>query len=89
MNDTLNIPYLNGTIPEIPTTDATGIKGASLNNISHVNYYAFGFSGAGSAGQLPCVHWFGEDYPNTSLYERSVNSSGSVWQFRDRYLRVS
>ena len=93
MNDTLNIPFLNSSIPEIPTTDATGITAATLNNISHVNYNLLrvfgtrGPPGAASFGfQQPCVHWFGEDYPKTTLYERLVNSSVSILQLRDRYI---
>lgn len=89
MNDTLNIPFFNNTF--LPTTNADGITGATLNNISHANYNLLrvlstsGPPGAASFGfQQPCVHWFGENYPITALYERAVNSSVSIWQLRDR-----
>ena len=90
MNDTLNIPFFNNT--DLPTTNQNGIASATLTNITHANYNLLrvlstrGPPGAASFGfQQPCVHWFGEDYPETSLYERPVNSSVSAWQFRDRY----
>ena len=70
MNNDLNIPIFS----------PLGAANESTNVINHVNFNLLPvFSRKGPPGasifsfQQPCVHWFGEDYPNSDLYERPVD----------------
>ena len=91
MDDKLNIPFLNRSAVTVPITSSKGYARATLENITHVNYNLLrvlstkGPPGAAGLGfQQPCVHWFGEKYPNSPLYERPVNTSIPALSFRDR-----
>lgn len=82
MNDTIKVPFLNVSDPSIPVTSASGITGTTGVNVSNANYNLVrvlsntGPPGAATASfSQPCVNWFGEDYPITSLYEQAVNST--------------
>ena len=92
MDKALNIPILNRSLSTIPVTDVSGITGATTETIKHVNYNLLrvlstrGPPGAAALGfQQPCVHWFGENYPKSALYEQPVDNTTSPLQLRDRY----
>ncbi|KAJ3000665.1 hypothetical protein HDV02_004350 [Globomyces sp. JEL0801] len=78
----LNIPYWRVNDDNITITNGKDIFGSTLDEIKHVNYArvaSFAGSqrpGASSATFIrPCVFWYGEDYPLSSLYEKSSGAS--------------
>jgi hypothetical protein len=88
-----NIPNLSMNYSGVPVTSSDGIAASTTNETKHVNFNLLPvFSRKGPPGasifsfQQPCVHWFGEDYPNSDLYERPVDRKmkSSIIQFRDR-----
>jgi hypothetical protein len=63
-----------------PVTSSEGIAAATTNETKHVNFNLLPvYSRKGPPGasifsfQQPCVHWFGEDYPKSDLYERPID----------------
>lgn len=91
--DKFNIPISDISEIPIPQTGPDGITGATQDKIKHVNYNLFrvlstkGAPGAAFVGfRQPCVHWFGEDYPISALYEQPAVNVSSVFQLRDRYI---
>jgi hypothetical protein len=64
MNQTLNIPYLNLSIPEIPETSSAGYTGATEAKVKHANFLLYrslglqGPPGAASASfRQPCIYF--------------------------------
>jgi hypothetical protein len=100
--DKNNIPNLNMNYKGAPVTSSEGIAAATTNETRHVNFNLLPvFSRKGPPGasifsfQQPCVHWFGEDYPYSDLYERPIDMAlplasnsrmkkSSILEFRDR-----
>lgn len=78
--DDNNLPNLNIAYVGVPVTSSKGITAATVNETKHVNFNLLPvYSRNGPPGasifsfQQPCVHWFGEDYPASELYERPVD----------------
>lgn len=78
--DQNNVPNFNMAYIGAPITSSEGITAATTNETKHVNFNLLPvFSRNGPPGasiftfQQPCVHWFGENYPTTDLYERPID----------------
>lgn len=78
--DLNNVPNLNLAYDGVSITSSEGITAATTNETKHVNFNLLPvFSRNGPPGasifsfQQPCVHWFGENYPNSDIYERPVD----------------
>ncbi|KAJ3257632.1 hypothetical protein HK103_004420 [Boothiomyces macroporosus] len=69
--DSMNIPIWNLENPNLPKNSSDGIKGAKLPIYTNVNFRFFG------GRPQPCVLWYGEDYPKSSVYERPTTASGN------------
>ncbi|KAJ1551584.1 hypothetical protein HK096_007684, partial [Nowakowskiella sp. JEL0078] len=82
--NSVNLPITNQNDPKNVFTTNDGIPGAQTNNISHFNFLSgssFLTSSSLSAlgiASIPCVRWFGQNYPYSEPYERNPNISVSV-----------
>lgn len=87
----INIPYWISADGVIPSSPGKGtLPGATLDSVLNANWAvvrALSTNGPPGASALfakrPCVFWYGEEYPFSSLYERDPGVSGVL--VRDRY----
>jgi hypothetical protein len=81
--DVNNIPILNISLPDFPTTDNSGYVGATSNNITHANILIPPLNnvqtGGGPPGALgstltkPCIYAFGPYVKNDTPLTQDVN----------------
>jgi hypothetical protein len=94
MNE-INLPIWKLDDARLPKSGPEGIVGADIlkpgENLYHVNWALIrgqlGLSGPPGAQaqnyQRVCVNWFGEEYPQSPLYERPATTNGTAAFIRD------
>lgn len=74
----INVPIYNESDPRLPKSPGKNVLTNSKNDeVIHVNFgevSSFKITGPPGAAALkarrPCVFWFGDEYPTSSIYER-------------------
>ena len=80
-----NVPYWDTSDWRLQNISSTGIPGTKLASLITSNWAIItSFSTTRAPGatnaiaKRPCSYWFGEQYPNSTLYERPTGAAGNL-----------
>ena len=83
--DANNVPFWDTSDWRLKNISTAGIPGAKLSELYTTNWFIYlvlsttrGPGAALALSKKPCTYWFGEQYPNSALYEKPTVAVGNL-----------